>query len=84
MKHIDKVIAGNRDAGAMGKYLGIYVYNLFMAFNIAVIFWRRSSKPGSALFDSIRRYLNRYYKDNKHEIVFKTAQLGADAGIIGQ
>jgi len=68
----------------MGKYLGIYVYNLFMAFNInCYIFGGGLLNLGQPLFDSIRRYLNRYYKDNKHEIVFKTAQLGADAGIIG-
>jgi glucokinase len=68
----------------IGKYIGIYVYNLFMAFNInCYVFGGGLLNFGQPLFDSIRSGLNKYYRDAEHEIIFKTAELGNDAGIIG-
>ena len=68
----------------IGKYIGIYVYNLFMVFNInCYVFGGGLLNLGQPLFDKIRSSLNKYYKDDEYEIALIKAQLGNDFGIIG-
>jgi len=68
----------------MGKYLGIYLYNLFVTLNITCnVFGGGLLQFGDNLLDRIWDTFSRYNKNDLHKVEFRKAKLVDDFGIIG-
>ena len=67
----------------MGKYLGIWLYNLYSTLNInCFVFGGGLVNFGDILFNRVRQSFDSY-NHNKTPVYFKFAELGDDFGIIG-
>lgn len=69
----------------MAYYLGVWVFNLYQAFNInCYVFGGGLVKMGDFLFDRVRQQFDRLNVSQSNlPVCFKFAELGNDFGIIG-
>jgi len=68
----------------MGKYIGVYLYNLYVTLNITCnVFGGGLLKFGAPLLDRIEDTFSYYNKDKLHKVEFRIAELTDDSGIIG-
>ncbi len=67
----------------MGKYIGIWIFNLYLTLNInCIVFGGGLIKMGDMLFDRVRAAFDSY-RQTDMPVYFKFAELGQDAGVIG-
>lgn len=68
----------------MVHYIGIYIYNLFISFNIGCFVCGGGlTNMGDFFMDKIREKVAFFNKQEDQEIEIKVAELGGDNGIIG-
>lgn len=67
----------------MGRYLGIWCYNLYLAFNIhCFVFGGGLVNFGEPLFGRMRAAFDAF-NHNRYPVYFKQAELGDECGVLG-